>query len=109
MEIIKKEQDGIIVISPCGRLGFDEASEAQSAIESAISECSTGVVVDCGSLEYVSSAGLRAFLVGAKAAETKGVAFSACALDKNVESVFTISGFDRVVSLHATLEDALGQ
>ena len=109
MEITKKEQGGIIVISFCGRLGFDEASEAQAVIESAISECQSGVVVDCGSLDYVSSAGLRAFLVGAKAAETKGVSFRVCALDENVESVFTISGFDRIISLHATLEDALGQ
>jgi anti-anti-sigma factor len=108
MEITKKEQGGFTIVSPCGRLGFDEASEAQAAFESAISECSNGVVVDCGSLDYVSSAGLRAFLVGAKAAETKGVSFSACALDENVESVFTISGFDRIVSLYATLEDALG-
>lgn len=109
MEIVKKEQGGITIISPSGRLGFDEAPDAQAAIEAAVSECSSGVVIDCGSLEYVSSAGLRAFLVGAKAAETQGVSFSACALDKNVESVFTISGFDRIVSLHATLEDALGR
>ena len=109
MEIIRKEQGDMTVISPCGRLGFDEASEAQAAIESAVADCVGGVVVDCSSLEYVSSAGLRAFLVGAKAAEAKGVSFSACALDKNVESVFTISGFDRIVPLHATLEDALGQ
>lgn len=109
MEIVKKEQGEITIISPCGRLGFDEASEAQAEIEAAVASCTSGVIVDCASLEYVSSAGLRAFLVGAKAAEARGVTFSACALDSNVESVFTISGFDRIVPLHKTLEDALGQ
>ena len=107
MDIERKDQDNATVLSLCGRLGFDEASSAQSAIEDAIADCRERVIVDCGLLEYVSSAGLRAFLVGAKAAEARGVGFSACALDQNVESVFTISGFDRIVPLFATLDDAL--
>lgn len=107
MEIHRKDHDGATVLSLCGRLGFDEASGAQAAIEEAIAECEQRVIVDCGSLEYVSSAGLRAFLVGAKAAEARGVGFNACALDQNVESVFSISGFDRIVPLFATLDDAL--
>lgn len=63
-------------------------------------------MVDCASLSYVSSAGLRAFLVAAKAAETKGVSFSACSLGSDVASVFTISGFDRIVPIFDSISEA---
>ena len=41
------------------------------------------------------------------AAEQKGIPLVACNLNENVASVFTISGFDRIVPLHDTLEAAV--
>jgi len=107
MEIKRSVQGSIIVVSPVGRLGFDEAAGAQEHFEGAVADASNGLVCDCSGLEYISSAGLRAFLIAAKAAEQKGISLVACNLNENVESIFTISGFDRIVPLHDTLESAL--
>ncbi|MCH1554465.1 MAG: STAS domain-containing protein [Luminiphilus sp.] len=106
MEIITRTEGRFIIVEPSGRLGFDEASATQLDFERAVDRADAGVVVDCASLSYVSSAGLRAFLVAAKAAETKGVSFSACSLDSDVASVFTISGFDRIVSIFDSISEA---
>ena len=107
MEIKRSEHGNITVVSPSGRLGFDEAAGAQEQFESAVAEASVGIVCDCVALDYISSAGLRAFLIAAKAAEQKGIPLVACNLNENVASVFTISGFDRIVPLHDTLEAAV--
>lgn len=107
MEFSTAQRGRFTVLSPHGRLGFDEASEAQKVIEDQVQACDMGVIVDCSELRFLSSAGLRAFLLGAKAAQQRGVTFCACNLDENIKSVFTISGFDRVVPLFTDTKDAI--
>ncbi|MEI6642764.1 MAG: STAS domain-containing protein [Novosphingobium sp.] len=68
---------------------------------------SDNVVVDCADVEYVSSAGLRALLVAAKSAQTKGVKFAVCSLKSHVKEIFTVSGFDNMVQIHPDRETAL--
>ncbi len=107
LTINTETRDNTVVVTPQGRLGFGEAGEAQSAIEQAIATADTGLVVNCAELEYLSSAGLRVFLMAAKAAEQKGVRLAACALTENVASVIKLSGFERVLDIHESLDAAL--
>ena len=100
MDIITSKEGPYTVLQPCGRLGFAEEDDARQAFEAAVQETKAGIIVDCVQLEYLSSAGLRAFLNGAKAAEAKGVPFVACSLTADVASVFTISGFDHIIPVH---------
>ena len=67
------------------------------------------VIIDCGMLEYVSSAGLRVFLLGARAAQKAGIAFAICDLKPAVREVFDLSGFSRVLAVHPDRATALGQ
>lgn len=107
MDIISNTEDGYEVLQPCGRLGFEEEKDALQAFEEAVRETDAGVVIDCVQLEYVSSAGLRAFLQGAKAAEKKGVPFVVCALVTDVASVFDISGFSHIIPVYKDDAEAL--
>ncbi|KUR72788.1 hypothetical protein AQZ52_06080 [Novosphingobium fuchskuhlense] len=65
------------------------------------------VVVDCATVDYVSSAGLRALLVAAKAAQSKGMKFAVCSLKPHVKEIFTVSGFDKIVRIDPDRETAL--
>ena len=56
-------------------------------------EHSTGFLIDLAEVEYVSSAGLRVFLMLAKRARTQAVALGLCSLREEVEEIFDISGF----------------
>jgi len=101
MQVNLEEQAGITIVVAEGRLDFAAAQSFQGHVESAIASASKGVVIDVAPLEYVSSAGLRAFLVGSKAAKAKGIGFAVCNLRPEVQEVFDLTGFGKVVGVHA--------
>ena len=94
-----------------GRIDYNSAASFQAELERAIAgtRAPSAVVLDCGTLEYVSSAGLRAFLVGARAAQKAGVAFMLCGLQPAVLEVFKLSGFSQIMAIHKDREAALAQ
>jgi anti-sigma B factor antagonist len=99
------------VVVPEGRLDFGAASAFQLHIERVLTtgpgQCA--VIIDCASLEYVSSAGLRVFLIAARAAQSAGIPFGLCALQPAVREVFELSGFSRIITVHADRHTALAQ
>lgn len=107
MEMSTSQQGEFTIIETSGRLGFDESARAGEIVEQAIEAAEKGVVCDCEGLEYISSAGLRVFLIAAKSAKEQGKQFVACGLNENIMSVFVISGFERIVPLHADRQAAL--
>ena len=106
MKIATGKAGAYTLLKPKGRLSLEEQKQAQTAFEKAISDTNAGVIVDCTALEYVSSAGLRAFLISAQAAQRKGIPFTVCCLQESVASVFNISGFDRIIPVHEDLATA---
>ncbi len=102
--------DGITCVRPEGRLDFDAAPGFQQSVERIFSGAPhTAVIIDGAGLEYVSSAGLRAVLLAAKAAQRAGSAFALCALQPAVREVFDLSGFSQIMAIHPDLETARAQ
>jgi anti-anti-sigma factor len=99
------------LVLPDGRLDFGAAAgfekELQAALAGTGGMVPAAVVVDGTGLEYVSSAGLRAILLAARAAQRAGVAFSLCALRPAVREVFDLSGFSRIIVVHPDRVTAL--
>jgi anti-anti-sigma factor len=96
-------------VMPEGRLDFDAAPAFQQALErlfSGAGRAPAAVIIDGAALEYVSSAGLRAVLLAAKAAQRSGTAFALCALQPAVREVFELSGFSQIMPIHPDLETA---
>jgi len=100
MQVSLEEEAGVTIVVAEGRLDFAAAQSFQGHVESALGSAAKGVVIDVGPLEYVSSAGLRAFLVGSKAAKAKGIGFAICKLRPEVQEVFDLTGFGKVVGIH---------
>jgi anti-sigma B factor antagonist len=98
-------------VVPAGRLDFDAAPAFQETIERVMASAPKppAVIVDGAALEYVSSAGLRAFLLAARAAQRTGIPFALCALQPAVREVFELSGFSRIMSVQADRASALAQ
>jgi anti-sigma B factor antagonist len=100
------------VVIPEGRLDFGAAATFQKELEQALAgggQAPALLIVDCGALDYVSSAGLRVFLLAARAAERARVGFALCALRPAVREVFDLSGFSRMMAVHADRATALAQ
>jgi serine/threonine-protein kinase RsbW len=93
-----------------GRLDFGAANGFQKQLEEALADAGSApsaLIVDCAALDYVSSAGLRVFLVSARAAQRAGIAFALCALQPAVREVFDVSGFSRIMTVYADRATAL--
>jgi len=100
------------VVVPEGRLDFSAAADFQKEIErllTGVSPAPAAVIIDGTALDYVSSAGLRVFLLAARAAQRAGIAFSVCALKPAVRDVFDLSGFNQVIVLYPDRNAALAQ
>ena len=99
-------------VMPEGRLDFDAAPGFQESLErllGAAGKAPAALIIDGAALEYVSSAGLRAVLLTARAAQRAGVAFALCSLQPSVREVFNLSGFNRIIAVHADRAAALAQ
>ena len=76
-------------------------------MNSKIGDSARSVVLDFANLTYISSAGLRAILLIAKSLGAKKGELVLCNLSKRIAEVFSISGFDKILSIYATREEAL--
>lgn len=100
------------ILIPSGRLDFAAAEGFQKQVELVLTGSAQpprALIFDCGELEYVSSAGLRVFLMAAKTAQRGGIALSLCSLRPAVREVFDLSGFSRVISVQPDRATALAQ
>ena len=107
MQINVKPQNGTLVVAVEGRIDGTNAMEFQSAVHDALGENNGPLLIDCETLSYISSAGLRAFLSIARMLQRREGKFAICALSGMIAQIFQISGFDQIISIHATREDAL--
>ena len=61
------------------------------------------VAVNLSGLSYISSAGLRAVLQAARAAEVGNAEFAVCSLTASVQKVFDMSGLHHVLRIQGEL------
>ena len=110
MQIASQRYADVVVVTPEGRLDFGNAADLEQALApclAAANEAPAGVVVDCRRVDYISSIGLRALMVAAKALRARGARIAAAGLQPVVAEIFAISRFHAVVEVFATPELAL--
>ena len=107
MEIIQKEENGIVSIAIKGRLDADSSPEAEKVVKDAIKDQTTRVLFNLASLEYLSSAGLRVLLGAAKEMRRKDGKIVLCALNEFVKEIFEVSGFQSLIPITDTVESGI--
>lgn len=105
MEIGEQREDGILVLRPVGRLNNDSSPDFQARLLAWV-DSNDAVVIDLGSVEYISSAGLRALMMASRRAKARGGRIAVADLSPLVKEVFTISRFDQVVQVFERAADA---
>jgi anti-anti-sigma factor len=105
---VKTERQGDTLIAKTdGRVDSANAREFQTALEAAIGASDRAVILDMEDLSYISSAGLRVILLTAKTLRNQNAKFAVCSLSQPIREVFEISGFDQIISIHASQAEAL--
>jgi len=95
MLAIERGADGAVVLN--GRLDAAQAPAAQSFLD----QVQGLVTLDCGQLEYISSAGLGVLLKTQKRLQATGGKLRLVHLKPHLRDIFTYSGFDQLFEIEA--------
>ncbi|AOY60347.1 MULTISPECIES: STAS domain-containing protein [Desulfococcus] len=109
MEIIEQQQNDAWIFRIDGRLDSNTAPDLETTVFNAIERGARNMVIDFGSLAYISSAGLRVILKTAKDLKRLDGSLVLCAMQDYVREVFEISGFDTFLPIVPTTGDAVRQ
>ncbi|RKN84807.1 STAS domain-containing protein [Paenibacillus ginsengarvi] len=107
MNIEQRAKDGATVLALSGRLDGNTSGALESQFLQLVEQGAARFVFDLSQLEYVSSAGLRSFLLAAKKIKTIQGKLALAHLNQNVKEVFDMSGFSAIFTICATERDAL--
>jgi len=102
IQVTQETRAGWHVVSVTGRADSEAADDLETALRAAI-EQHPKVAANFGALDYISSAGLRAVLQAARAAQGRNSEFAVCGMSAPVEKVFNMSGLHHVLRIHGEL------
>ena len=97
MEIVKTREGDKLTLALSGRLDTLTAPQLEAVILNEL-EGVTELVLDLKDLIYVSSAGLRVFLLSQKTMNKKG-SMSLCNVCDDIKEVLTITGFADIFTI----------
>ena len=111
MKLDSRTYADTLVVAPAGRLDHDNCEAFRAGLQPLLDRALASrqrIVVDLSDLEYVSSAGLRCFMLAARQAGTQGGKIVLAALRPVVAEIFQISRFDMVFEIFPSVREALG-
>jgi anti-anti-sigma factor len=106
MEINERRAADILTLSVSGKLDTSSAKAFEQAILGWIESGERRIIIDLAQLDYVSSTGLRVFLLANKRLSTANGRIALCSLTDQVKEVFDIAGFSSIFSIYGSHEDA---
>lgn len=107
MEVTETNREGTPILRLKGRLDASSAPTFEEKLLSLIEAGHPTLALDFHELDYISSAGLRVLLVGAKKVKPLNGKVVLFALNEHVRQVFEVAGFCSLFLIHPGEEDAL--
>jgi len=106
MEITTEKKDNLMLINLTGKLDSITSPQLEDKLIKTIDEENYNIIFNCINLDYISSAGLRVLLVGAKKVKVKDGKIKLANLKKHIREVFEIAGFTAIFELYESVEEA---
>jgi anti-anti-sigma factor len=98
MTISEHTDNDRVVLYVDGRVDANTSAQLQEAVLSAL-QTTKHVTLNFAEVQYLSSAGLRALLIGHKQASSKGAVMELANPSDFVMSVLTTVGFDKILNI----------
>lgn len=95
-----------VVLTPQGRLDAAGTRPFEAEWKQHIAAGHTRMLIDLQATHYISSNGLRTLLAAARAAKKHGGVVKLCCLSSRLLDIFEMAGFDRVLEIYPTREEA---
>ena len=99
MKVIVTENDTKIVAALDGELDTASVPKVEKDLQPLFNARNKELLIDCSSLRYISSSGLRLFLSLLKSAKANGSTLRLEGLKEEILKVFKMTGFDKLFSL----------
>ena len=107
MDIREERKESFLILSLEGRLDANNSKIFEEKVLNVIDQGETRFIIDLSWVDYVSSAGLRVFLVASKRSTPAGGKIVLCCLQESVKEVFDIVGFYQVFSIFGSRDEAV--
>jgi len=107
MDITEEKDGSVVVLQPEGRLDSANALAFEKTMLGVLDRGDTSILVDFSKLNYISSAGLRVLLMGAKRAQAAKGKVALCNLAPNIREVFEVAGFLSIFNVHPGRAEAV--
>ncbi len=109
MQIFNSKNENTLVLEVRGRLDALTTANLEEECDTWIDKGEKDLLLDLGGVDYISSAGLRAILLIGRKLNAVSGALRFCNLGGMVKEVFSISGFNSMFPVYASLTEALQQ
>jgi anti-anti-sigma factor len=109
MKLNTESLNNIQIVNIEGRLDTTNSGEFETYMNNILGSGCKNLLLDCSGLSYVSSSGLRVFLVVQKRMASSGGSFSICSLQPTIREIFEISGFTMIFSIFPDKASALAK
>lgn len=106
IHIKRFQEDGVDVIALIGEIDASSSIELDLAIAKSVGEGFTKILVDCSSLEYISSAGLGVFMSYIEEFKDQNVSMVLYGMSDKVANTFEILGLHELLKIGRDKEQA---
>ena len=89
----------LLAIEMKGELNTVEANKMLQKVDTYKHMLNKPILIDLTQLDYISSTGLREFLIIKKEADANGQPVTIKGMNKNVANIFKITGFDKMFEI----------
>jgi len=107
MDITERRMADIVTLSLFGKLDTIAAKTFEEKILAQIESGDRRFIIDLAQVDYISSAGLRVFLLAAKRLSSANGKIVLCSLKDLVKEVFDIAGFSSIFSVYGSQDEAI--
>jgi anti-sigma B factor antagonist len=99
LEITQQQLQSTTVLAVAGTVDSNTAPELQKALLQATETSIGGVELDLAKVSYLSSAGLRVLLMGAKALQKRGERLKLINVPAPIQNILNLTGFSTFIDV----------
>lgn len=101
MEIRESQSNELTIVDVKGRIDSATAQQLADRLAGLVAAGRSRLLIDLDQVEYISSVGFRALLVGGRLAAKAAGSLALCRPSASVRELLDIAGFKTLFSIHA--------
>lgn len=107
MNIAQEKVAETVILSISGQIDGKTAKAFEERVNQVLAEETGGLIIDCADLAFISSAGLRVFLIAAKKLKPQRRSLIVCSLQPLVAEIFQTTGLPGILTVRPDRAQAL--